>query len=383
MKILYLITKSNWGGAQKYVFNLGTAMKEKGHDVAVAYGGGGYLGIDSPGRLESALKEASVRGIYLPELSREVGILRELRATLSIYKLLRQEKPDVLHLSSSKTGGVGAFSARLARVPRIIFTSHGLAFDERRALPVWVLMWLATWATFLLCDIVILISKETRERASRLPFCREKTRQIYNGIHAPHFLDKGDARKKLERLSGQKFDSDTLFVGSIGELTKNKDHLSMIEAIALLPPEIKIAYFAIGDGEERETLMRAILDKALEKRYFLLGEVEDAANLLSGLDIFTLTSQKEGLPYVLMEAGYARLPVIASSISGNTDIVEDGVTGLLTNRNDCGDIRNALIEMVANKGLRERLAEALQSKVQKIFSIHRMMEETEKIYTSR
>src|SRR3989338_454048 len=119
MRILYVITKANWGGAQRYVYDLATAAKEAGHEVAVAVGGTGIL--------TKRLQEASIRTIELPLRQRRTFLLDlfTFGSLFSLIRVFRAERPDVVHLNSAKAGGLGGLAARLAGVPRIIFTAHG------------------------------------------------------------------------------------------------------------------------------------------------------------------------------------------------------------------------------------------------------------------
>ena len=125
-RILYLITKANWGGAQRYVYDLATAAKTQGYDVSVAYGEEGPL---APRLRASGIPAERIRG-----LARDIGWLREARAFFSLLRLLRRERPEVIHINSSKAGILGCLAARFTGVPRIIFTAHGWAFNEARPL---------------------------------------------------------------------------------------------------------------------------------------------------------------------------------------------------------------------------------------------------------
>ena len=130
-KILFVITKSNWGGAQRYVYDLATHLPKEEFEVAVAFGGTGEVGA-SAGLLEVRLREAGVRIIFLTTFARDIGILREFSAFFELLRTIRAENPDVLHLNSSKAGGLGALSGRIAGLRRIIFTAHGFAPNELR-----------------------------------------------------------------------------------------------------------------------------------------------------------------------------------------------------------------------------------------------------------
>src|SRR3989344_3025635 len=107
MKILYIITKASRGGAQKYVYDLATAASKSGHEVVVAYG--------EPGELVTQLEAAGIRTLLLPTLTRDVGLEREWRAFWLLRSMLRSERPDVVHLNSSKAAGLGAFAARFEK----------------------------------------------------------------------------------------------------------------------------------------------------------------------------------------------------------------------------------------------------------------------------
>lgn len=127
---MFVVTKSNFGGAQRYVFDLATNLPTNGYDVLVATGSA--QGSESAGSLIGMLQHAGIRTVFLPHMARDISPLRDWRTFLSLWKLMRDEKPDVVHLNSSKAGILGALTARLAGVRRIIFTAHGWAFWETR-----------------------------------------------------------------------------------------------------------------------------------------------------------------------------------------------------------------------------------------------------------
>src|SRR3989344_3387314 len=127
-KILYIITKSNWGGAQRYVFDLATRLPKEDFEIAVAHGGNGLLA--------EKLCTARIRTIKVKKFERNVKLFKDIAVFFELLSLLRRERPDIVHLNSSKAGGIGALSARFTGIKNIIFTSHGLVFDEDRPFPV-------------------------------------------------------------------------------------------------------------------------------------------------------------------------------------------------------------------------------------------------------
>lgn len=375
-KILFVITKSNWGGAQAYVHTLATAYAGRGLSVGVALGGTGAAGANT-GRLAETLRAAGVPIHVLPSFTRDVSLTRELRALSELFQLFRKERPTVVHLNSSKAGGLGALAARLARVPRIVFTSHGLAYDENRPLAARVLIWFSTWITFLLVHRVIVISSDNFERARRLPFCRSKIRLVYNGIAPLDFKAPSEARALLLPAAL----NEDLWIGTIAELTNNKNLASLVDAAALLKKRgQRFALCIIGQGEEAEALTAQIASHDLTDSVHLLGFVPEASTLLRAFDLFTLVSTKEGLPYVLLEAGEASCAVVATAIPGTTDII-DASTGILVTPKHVDEIADALERLLTDHHLRETLGQALHEKVRHQFSLDRMLDGVHTTYT--
>jgi glycosyltransferase involved in cell wall biosynthesis len=153
-----------------------------------------------------------------------------------------------------------------------------------------------------------------------------------------------------------------------------------IQTIASLPPTVHLAI--IGSGEDYDSLHHHVEKLNVKERVHLLGYVPDAVRYLKAFDIFVLPSKKEGLPYVLLEAGLARLPVVASDLPGNRDIIESGVHGFLVEPTP--RILATSIEMLLrDEGMRRRFGSSLEERVMEQFSIHHMTEETFTLYSKR
>jgi len=146
-----------------------------------------------------------------------------------------------------------------------------------------------------------------------------------------------------------------------------------------LPEKTKL--IIIGEGEERPKLSALIKKLSLENRVYLAG-FHTAAPLLKAIDIFVLPSIKEGLPYVLIEAGLASLPTVASNLPGNQDIVKTGETGLLVEPT-ATNFATTLQMLVRDEGMRRRLGQAHKAFVEQTFSVNRMCRETFSLYDSK
>ena len=375
-KILYIITKSNFGGAQKYVFELAIAAKEAGHQVAVACGGTGKKNAEL-GLLATKLTDNGIRVIPIKHFMRNMSLGNDFVAFLNIWRLMRDERPDILHVTSSKAGGLGALAGRLTDIKRIIFTSHGLTIDET-----WRLYWqritiyIGTWFTLKFAHCSIMISTETCERAKKMPGMSHKIALVKNGIAPVDFKSKNESRAALEL----NIPDTHCVIGGIGELHKNKNWLAAIHAITTLPSTIHLAI--IGSGEEYESLKQHAEKFGVSSRVHLLGYIPDADQYLRAFDIFLLPSKKEGLPYVILEAGLAGLPVIASDLPGNHDIITSGTNGFLIEPTP-RIIATSVEMLIRDEGMRRRFGAALQETVMETFSIHKMIEGTFAVYDSK
>jgi glycosyltransferase involved in cell wall biosynthesis len=301
-KILYVVTKANWGGAQRYVFDLATHLPPE-FAASVAYG--------QPGLLAEKLQEAGVALYPIQSLQRDVSIWADIKSFFELYRLVLEVNPDVVHLNSSKAGAVGALAAWLAGARRIIFTSHGWPFNERRGTLARALIWLASWVTALLCDEVIAVSESELRAAKRMPFCAGKAVRIYNGIDLNMQFGNGEAIRSA-------FPAGARIVGTVGELTRNKNQIELIER-AKKDSAMHVAI--IGEGELRGALEAKIREYKLEDRVKLFGFMP-ASEVLKGFDMFALPSLKEGLGYVLLEARAAGLPIEASRVGGTPEALD-------------------------------------------------------------
>jgi len=372
-KVLFVITKSNFGGAQKYVYELATGLPTDKFEAVVALGGEGLL--------VSRLQTAGIRTISLPSLMRDVNPIKDILSLISLFKLFLAERPDVVHLNSAKVSGLGAVAARLSGVPKIVFTAHGWAFNEDRSPFSRKIITFFSWVTVLLSHKTIAVSDAVRRDASTWPIVQDKIVVIKNGIRRPEFFSRDEARSRLFARAGIELDPNALVMGTIAELHRNKGLSYAVEAFAELSSENpNLYYFILGGGEEEQALTKLIQKYKLYNRLFLLGFTEDAAKFLPALDIFLLPSITEGLALVLLEAGFASLPVAASSAGGIPEVIEDEVTGLLFPPRDPDAILRAVTWILKSSTLGAKLGEQLYKRIIESFSFDRVISETTALY---
>lgn len=362
MKILYVITKSNWGGAQKYVFDLAVHMKSLGEDVSVAFGGNGILA--------EKLKERSINTIEIENLERDVDIQKEFKVFKNLYKILKEEKPDVIHLNSSKIGAVGSLLGRIAGIKKIIFTAHGFPFREERSFLQILLIRFLSWLTIIFSHKTICVSEKDFEDVENWLFVKNKIIAIHNGI------------KIEEILKPEKLDSSFVEIVSIGEFHKNKGFEFAVKTISNMRNKInnfKYTIFSFG-GDEKRYLEKMIQDLSLQDFIELRINKEKHSDFLKNYDIYFMPSIKEGLPYVLLEAGLNSLPIVASDTGGISEIVENYKNGFLIQPKDINGFELALEKLIKDKDLREKFGYEAKEKVIGKFNIKTMLNKTKELY---
>jgi len=376
-KILYLITQSELGGAQKNALDLAAALKDE-YEILIAAGpdGGGYL-----------FKEAAAKNIRtknLRWLRRAINPLFDLLAFWEISRLLKKERPDILHLHSSKAGILGSLAAPAKT--KVIYTVHGAVFEAAFSpLAKKIFLAMEKWTAHLK-DKIICVSQNDKNlwlKNNAAPI--EKLTVIHNGLDAKalDFLPSDIARQKLARLIKHPLDNCFL-VGTIANLYPEKGLLYLIKAAKIIQKHSlapNLIFIVIGEGRQRPQLEKMIKERRLENKFFLPGALPQASRYLPAFGAFTLPSIKEGLPYTILEALAASLPIVASLVGGIPEIIQNNKNGLLVLSKNPKVLAERLAEIARNPELRNRLSSAAKER-SKDFSLAKMSAATEKIYQS-
>lgn len=371
-KVLIMITKSNWGGAQKHVFDIATSLPKDRFDVTVAFGG--------KGKLSERLASSHIQTVSIDSLVRDISILKEFKSLFAFFKLIQKEHPDIIHLHSPKAGLLGSFCARILGVPHIIYTAHGWSFNEDRGRLWKSLVYFCSWLTALFCHTVITVAEKETAQAQRFPGCRSKIVQIPLGINHISFKTRSDARAFI----GSKIDTDIsakTVVGTNAELHKNKGLSYAVQAIPKLNERFpELIYIIISDGEERKHLEDLIRSHNLSQTVFLAGYIENAAEYLQAFDIFLLPSIKEGLPYVLLESGDASVPCIATNVGGIPSLITSMEHGVLIDPKSTEQITDAVALLLSDEDKRLSFAKNLKEKVNTQFTFSKMISSIIELY---
>jgi len=380
-KILYLVTQSELGGAQRYVFDLAINLKEN-FDIAIAFGQQGERG-----ELAKHLKQADIKYYIIHHLKRPISPLNDFLALLEIIKLIKKIKPDIIHLNSSKISILGSIAGLLIK-SKIIYTVHGWVFNE--PLPSWKILFYkyAEKFTAILKDKIICVSEFDRLIAIKEKIAPEKKlAAIHNGITPINFLSKEQAREKLSQISNIQYPISNIFIGSIGNLYKTKGLEYLIQAGRLLiDAGINLKIIIIGEGEEKKYLENLINQLNLKGHVILAGRIDNAASLLKAFDVYVCSSVKEGLSYTIIEAMQAGLPIVATQVGGNPELIEDPstnseqATGILVDAKNSSILAEKIQRLINNQKLQNELGNNAKQKANCEFALEQMVQKTKEVY---
>jgi len=375
-KILFLMTESDWGGAQRHLIEFLPIFVKDNPDfkITIASGGQGFV-------LEE-FKKQNLKTIHLPNLTAEhFSPRQDLKAFFKIYQLIKKESPDLLFLLSTKAGFYGTWAALLFRILhrrrlRVIYKIGGWAFTER--IPWWrklIYLWIEKISSPFK-DFIIVNSQNNYNLALAKEICPQgKIRIVYNGIDKKRFLDnlleKNTARARLNINQANK-----IIVGAIANFYQNKGLTVLLDAINLLLKQEKelkekLLFVIIGEGQERPALEQKITKYKLKDAVKLTGAIPNARQYLLAFDIFVLPSLKEGFPWAVLEAAAAGLPIIATKVGGVPEIIKNEDNGLLIEPAQPEAINRALLKLIYNENERRRLGANAQRTSEK-FSLEAM-----------
>jgi len=369
MRILYIVTAAEFGGAPLHVLQLMKYMVKQGHEV-------GLVAAPEPRLMEGA-KALGVKIFPNPHFVRPFNPCKDLAALWFVFKAIRQFKPDLVSAHSTKAGFAARFSCAILGIP-VIFTAHGWVFTEGKNPLVRYPLVLAEHFASKITKKIICVSKYDKELALRFHVAPEKKLVIIHNGMDPHPYLNSDGSKIRTFLGLNKKD---VLITMVARFVPQKDHNTLLQALNLISNnqyKYKVAF--VGDGERKSLLRQEVEKLGLNERVIFLGERRDVPEILAASDIFVLSSNWEGLPRSIIEAMMAGLPVVATKVGGIPELVEDGVTGFLVPPKDPRALAEALQKLIENPDLRRRMGEAGRKKALREFTLDRMLHETERVY---
>jgi glycosyltransferase involved in cell wall biosynthesis len=333
--------------------------------------------------------------IHTIPMQRQPGFRADRRAARALEKLMRQEQFDLVHTHASKGGFLGRLAARRAAIKAVVHTPHTFAFERVDTSLGWFYRLLerraARWT-----NRMVLVAASQRATAQQV--CPDsKLVVIENGIDPPPSPEilRPLARELL------RIPRDAPAIAFVGRVTPQKDVQTFLDVAGLLAAERPDARWFLVGGSDNGRYVRSLrprFGKGAWRTLFrdvvpedeitwspdlpvrLLGQRDDADELVCAFDVVVLPSRYEGLPYTLLEAMGCRVPVVASDVTGNRDAIHGGENGLLARPRDVAGFAEGVRRLLDDNGLRARLGAAARETVLERFTKERFLLETTDLY---
>ena len=335
-------------------------------EAALDYGES--IGISAPGPYAEELEDLGIRHIPLLASTREMSVSADLRSAIQLWRVLRREDLDVLHTHNPKPGVYGRLIGRLAGVPIVVNTVHGLYATEDSSLPKRLAVYALEAFASRFSDAELVQSPEDYALLTARRITRPaKTKLLGNGVDLSRFNPVVAAGGRAEIRADLGASGDQLVVGMVGRLVAEKGVPELIELAERLDDSYLIVVVGPDDPEKDDALPREFLRRGEAAGVRFLGMRRDVERLYGAFDIFVLPSHRECFPRAAMEAAASGLPVIASDIRGCRQVVSAGKNGLLFPKGDVEALFQAIRAVGSDAELRQRMGEGSVEKARAEF----------------
>ena len=404
-KVIRIIARLNVGGPAKHVVWLTSGLRDAGFDTLLVTG-------KVPEGEEDMSYFADEMGVtprYFAEMSREIS-LNDAKTVWKLFRLFRQERPDIVHTHTAKAGTVGRTAGFLYRwltpgvfigKPRqckFVHTYHGHVFHSYYGrMRTRVFLAVERLLAKLVTDRLIVVSKQQRiEIGEKFRVGSSgQIRVIPLGLDLGLFADHSSRRTKFRHELC--IPDHTILIGIVGRLTEIKNHQMFLNVVARLKEidpacwrQGAVRFIVIGDGGLRDDLEDQCEELGLEKDVIFVGSRKDPEYFYPALDVVALTSHNEGTPLTLIEAMANARPVVATSVGGVVDllgdVVEDGpyqvcLRGISVDAGDEEAFVSALSRIIRDRSLRQELGDRGLEFVEVNYSKERLFEDIKNLYS--
>jgi glycosyltransferase involved in cell wall biosynthesis len=359
--LLFLTTGLAYGGAETQLVRLATRLKSRGWQVSV-------VSLMPPKAYVEDLEAAGI-----PVFS--LGIRRKLpdpRPVLRLARIIRKWQPDVVHSHMVHANLLARIVRPLAPFPILVCTAHNIDEGGRLREVLYRL-------TDLFCDLTTQVSQAGLERyvhVGAVP--RHKIRYIPNGVDTERFKPNLEDRLKVRKELGV----DGFVWLAVGRFDPQKDYPSMLQAFArVIHKHSNTMLLIAGDGPLRKTMENMTRDLGVEKYVKFLGIRQNIPQLMNAADAYVMSSSWEGMPMVLLEASATGLPIVATDVGGNREVVLDAITGFLVPPRNPEALAEAMLRMMdLPEEKRREMGKAARKHIEENFSLDRVVDMWEALY---
>ena len=384
-KIIHIITRLDKGGSAETTLQTVSLLNQKKYELFLAHG----LSLESNmSNMEKELVERdlslaeakNVKVFTIPSLVRRLSFKNDLLAFISIYRLIKRIKPHIVHTHTSKAGWLGRLAAFLARVPIIIHTPHGHVFHSYYGpLMTKIFVIAERILSFMTDKITALTDRERDEHLEQGIASVEKYVIIHSGIMLQQIMNMNFVVETGKKKIGIPQNSNV--IGVVGRLVPIKGHKYLVSAAKRIIREFDSTFFVfVGDGYLESKLERQSESLGVRKNIIFTGWRKDVIEILNLFDILVLPSLNEGMGKVLIEGMALGKPIVASSVGGIIDLVENGVNGILVPPKDSDALEEAILKLIKNKNLAQKLGKNGKTKVYPEYDTFVMVRQIEDLY---
>lgn len=370
IRVLHVVTSLDTGGMENGVVNLCNGHRRDKYQLAICC-------LKRPGILAKRLKDdVQLINLQLPE-----G--KPFLSPLKIAKIIKKISPHVVHTHGLAGGSyVGIVGSLFARVPVTVNGEHGAFYLKPHQILIQKIL-------ALLCDCTLSVSYGLRRKIiQNIGLANSNIKVIPNGVDTTKFSGKipNDQIEVLCRtVIGFNSLKDAFVIGLIGSLKPEKNQMLLLRSINELrnnQNKRNIIAFIIGDGDDKDKLMKYVADNGLSESVFFLGRRDDIPNLLKISDVLVSTSlsNHEGMSNVILEAMASGLPIISTKSVGSKELIENNSFGFLIELANVNDLSNRILFLYNNPEKAKKMGEQARHIATKYYSLEKMVESYEKTY---
>jgi glycosyltransferase involved in cell wall biosynthesis len=379
IKILRIIGRLNVGGPAIHVVNLTAGLDPHRYQSLLVAG--------SENEAEGSMLDFALAHGVKPTVITEIVTVfslapRDGKALWKLYRLMRKERPHIVHTHTAKAGFLGRLAAGLAGVPIIVHTFHGHVlhgyYGPRKN---WLLRQVErSLASF--TDRLVTVSEHVKSELVSYGVAKaEKINVIPLGFDLEPFLRSRSYRGEFRREMG--LSGDTKLVGIVGRIFPIKNHSLFLESAARIAARDGSARFIIvGDGVLRPALELQAKELGIAERVLFTGWRRDLPTIYADLDVLVVSSENEGTPVSSIEAMASGCPVVATHVGGLPDLIINKKTGFLVQPRDADGIAASVLHLLHNPEMAHEIARNAAVAAQSRFALKRLISDMDRFYTN-
>ncbi len=370
-KIMHIVRANAISGAENHIFMLLAALKNEYNEIILLNLFDNEI---SDGYREKIIHlEMLGIKIYMKKISGKADI----RAIPSMYKIIKNEKPNVIHTHMPYADLFGAFAAKLAKTQFVVSSRH---YDYSTSKIEELKFKIYYRVANCLQDTVIPISEKVAELCREVEgLKKERINKVLYGCEE-QAVDKSIARRKI--LKELMLNDEKVILGTVARLISWKGHKYMIKAMTLLDKNIldKIVWLVVGDGNERNNLEVMAKENGILDKCIFMGNRSDVPELMATMDVLVHPTLGEGFGLILLEAMIQKTPIISTKTGAIPEVIKDGESGILVEAKNSKLLAEAIQKIIENEVLRKQFGEKGRDNFENKFTVKIMVENIKKIY---